>query len=252
MAKKSKKSNVARRLEQLAQRQEQQNRLIRVGALLLVVVAVGLIAFLIWQNMRPETEQADVGGEEGVLLESERLAAELAPAERNGMYSEYPEFVIDLGKDYEAVIRTEKGDIRLDLFVPQAPQTVNSFVFLALEGFYDGVPFHRVLENFMAQGGDPTGFGSGGPGYQFNDETDSGLVFDRPGLLAMANSGPGTNGSQFFITFVPTPHLDGAHTIFGEVIEGMDVVDSLTQRDPSQSGTPADIIQRIDIYEIDA
>ena len=146
MAKESKKSSVARRREQLARQQAQQNRLIRVGALLLGVVAVALIAFLIWQNVRPESQQADVGGEGNVLLESERLAAELAPAERNGMYGEYPEFVIDLGKDYEAVIRTEKGDIRLDLFVPQAPQTVNSFVFLALEGFYDGVPFHRVLD----------------------------------------------------------------------------------------------------------
>ncbi len=104
-----------------------------------------------------------------------------------------------------------------------APLTVNNFVFLANEGFYDGTTFHRVIQEFMAQGGDPTGTGGGGPGYWFADETGNGLVFDRPGLLAMANAGPNTNGSQFFITFAPMPHLDGAHTIFGELVAGEDV-----------------------------
>ncbi|MCP4426116.1 MAG: peptidylprolyl isomerase, partial [Chloroflexi bacterium] len=125
--------------------------------------------------------------------------------------------VIDTAKSYEAVITVAgKGDMRLTLFDDEAPLTVNSFVFLANQGYFDGLTFHRVIADFMVQGGDPTGIGSGGPGYQFEDETDAGLSFDRRGLLAMANSGPATNGSQFFITFVPTPHLNGLHTIFGE------------------------------------
>ncbi|HCB01702.1 MAG TPA: peptidylprolyl isomerase [Anaerolineae bacterium] len=124
------------------------------------------------------------------------------------------------------------GEFKIQLFADKAPITVNNFVFLAREGFYDGTTFHRVLDGFMAQGGDPTGTGSGGPGYSFEDEF-SDLTFDREGLLAMANSGPNTNGSQFFITYAPTPHLNNLHTIFGQVIEGMDVVNALTRRDPN-------------------
>ncbi|MDQ2692864.1 MAG: peptidylprolyl isomerase [Chloroflexota bacterium] len=127
------------------------------------------------------------------------------------------------------------GEFVAELFADQAPVTVNNFVFLARQGYYDGTTFHRVLDGFMAQGGDPTGTGMGGPGYQFEDEFSDDLTFDRPGLLAMANSGPNTNGSQFFITYAPTPHLNGRHTIFGEVIEGMDVVNSITRRDPQQN-----------------
>ncbi|HCR71097.1 MAG TPA: peptidylprolyl isomerase [Anaerolineae bacterium] len=124
------------------------------------------------------------------------------------------------------------GEFKIQLFADKAPITVNNFVFLAREGFYDGTTFHRVLDGFMAQGGDPTGTGAGGPGYSFEDEF-SDLTFDREGLLAMANSGPNTNGSQFFITYAPTPHLNNLHTIFGQVIEGMDVVNALTRRDPN-------------------
>ncbi|MFW6068537.1 MAG: peptidylprolyl isomerase [Chloroflexota bacterium] len=156
--------------------------------------------------------------------------------------------LIDPEAGYEAEIKTEKGDIRVKLFAEEAPLTVNNFVFLANEGFYDGLTFHRVLEDFMAQGGDPTGQGSGGPGYRFEDETDNGLTFDRPGLLAMANAGPGTNGSQFFITFVPTSWLNGNHTIFGEVIEGNEVLSQITRRQPG-AATPADTIERVDIYQ---
>lgn len=138
----------------------------------------------------------------------------------------------------------------MELFDDQAPKTVNNFVFLARNGFYDGTTFHRVLDGFMAQGGDPTGTGMGGPGYQFEDEISPDLTFDRPGLLAMANSGPNTNGSQFFITFVPTPHLNGLHTIFGEVIEGMDVVEGITRRDPDQNPDfQGDAIETITITE---
>lgn len=176
--------------------------------------------------------------------------ADIEPAERFGYYEQAPEMIIDPSKEYEAVIRTEKGDMRIRLFPEAAPLTVNNFAFLAREGYYDSTIFHRVIQDFMAQGGDPTGTGGGGPGYQFVDETDSGLVFDRPGLLAMANSGPNTNGSQFFITYVPTPHLNGFHTIFGELIEGDEVLNSLLLVQPGSSPTPqGDVIERIAIIE---
>ncbi|MBP6788759.1 MAG: peptidylprolyl isomerase [Candidatus Promineofilum sp.] len=157
---------------------------------------------------------------------------------------------IDTDKEYEAVIRmADGGEMRLSLFDDEAPITVNNFVFLANQGFYDGTTFHRVLADFMAQGGDPAGTGSGGPGYTFEDELDTGFSFDRRGLLAMANAGPGTNGSQFFITFVATPHLDGLHTIFGELIEGDDVLSGLTLRDPDTATEPGDVIDEIVIVE---
>ncbi|MCB0184808.1 MAG: peptidylprolyl isomerase [Caldilineaceae bacterium] len=162
-------------------------------------------------------------------------ASNLSPTERNDMYSEPPEMVIDPSKYYYATFKTDKGDIKVQLFAERAPQTVNNFVFLAREGYYNDTTFHRVLADFMAQGGDPTGTGSGGPGYSFADELDPSLSFDRAGLLAMANAGPGTNGSQFFLTFAPTEWLNNRHTIFGEVIEGMDVLNSLTLRDPNMA-----------------
>ena len=131
----------------------------------------------------------------------------------------------------QAVIRTDKGDIRLDLYPDQTPVTVANFVNLAERGYYDGVSFHRVIANFMVQGGDPTGTGRGGPGYRFEDEFHPSLRHDGPGVLSMANAGPGTNGSQFFITHGPTPHLDNRHSVFGRVVEGQDVVDSIRQGD---------------------
>ena len=169
----------------------------------------------------------------------------------DSQYSECPPMVIDPLKQYIATIETEKGDIVLELFPDIAPMTVNSFVFLSRDGWLDGVTFHRVLPGFMAQGDDPSGTGMGGPGYAFKNETSPDLKFDREGLLAMANSGPDTNGSQFFITYGPAEHLNGSYTIFGEVLEGMDVVNSLTPRDPSQGGAlpPGDLIIRITIQE---
>lgn len=146
-----------------------------------------------------------------------------------------PQMQIDSGAIYVATIRTAKGEIEVELFADRTPITVNNFVFLAEQGFYDGTTFHRVLPGFMAQGGDPTGTGSGGPGYQFVDEIVPGVAFDQAGLLAMANSGPNTNGSQFFITYAPTPWLNGLHTIFGKVIRGMDVLEQITPRDPQES-----------------
>jgi cyclophilin family peptidyl-prolyl cis-trans isomerase len=143
-------------------------------------------------------------------------------------YAQAPSMAIDPSGSYTATIRTNHGEMVLELFAGQAPLTVNSFVFLANEGFYDGTIFHRVIENFMIQGGDPTGIGAGGPGYGFEDEIVPELVFDEPGVLAMANSGPNTNGSQFFITVVPTRYLNGAHTIFGRVVSGQAVADAIS------------------------
>jgi cyclophilin family peptidyl-prolyl cis-trans isomerase len=149
-----------------------------------------------------------------------------------------PEQVLQRGVDYRAIFCTEAGPIYVDLFERYTPVTVNSFVFLAQQGYYNNTTFHRVLENFMAQGGDPTGTGAGGPGYRFEDEPLGFLNFDRPGLLAMANAGPATNGSQFFITTVETPWLNGAHTIFGDVLEGFENVLGLRLRDPQTATTP--------------
>jgi cyclophilin family peptidyl-prolyl cis-trans isomerase len=156
---------------------------------------------------------------------------------------------LDPQKKYFATIHTDNGDIRLELFTDKAPVTVNNFVFLARQGFYDGTIFHRVIKDFMAQGGDPTGTGRGGPGYQFQDEFDFSLKHDKPGVLSMANAGPNTNGSQFFITHVPTPWLDQKHSVFGQVIEGLDVLLSITERDPQRPQSPAVGISSITIEE---
>ena len=170
--------------------------------------------------------------------------AALAPRsdERRSSY-EAAEQVLEPELDYAAVIETNRGVIVVDLFQDDTPVTVNNFVFLALERFYDGIVFHRVLEDFMAQTGDPTGTGTGGPGYRFGDEIVDGLSHDARGVLSMANAGPGTNGSQFFITFTATPWLDGNHTVFGRVVEGDEVLDALTRIDPSsQSPTAAALL----------
>ena len=164
-------------------------------------------------------------------------------------WSSPPEMTIDSTTSYSATLQTENGDIILQLFATESPLTVNNFVFLARQGYYDGVTFHRVIAGFMAQGGDPTGTGAGGPGYTFADEVDNGLSFDRPGLLAMANAGPSTNGSQFFITYAPTPHLTGKHTIFGEVLQGMDVALAIPPRDPQRDKDPGGVIESITITE---
>lgn len=142
-----------------------------------------------------------------------------------------PEMTIDVGKDYKALIVTTKGTIELKLYPQFAPKTVNNFVFLANEGFYNGVTFHRVIEDFVIQGGDPTGTGRGGPGYRFEDEVKNNPLKHERGVISMANAGQNTNGSQFFITHSPQPHLNGKHTVFGKVINGLDVVDSIQQGD---------------------
>ncbi len=142
-----------------------------------------------------------------------------------------PELQIDPDKAYSAEIITNKGSMVLEFSANHAPKTVNNFVFLAREGYYDGVKFHRVIDNFMIQGGDPTGTGMGGPGYQFDDEFDNNPLRHIDNVISMANAGPGTNGSQFFITHGSTPHLDGRHTVFGKLTEGLDVLNSIRQDD---------------------
>ena len=165
-------------------------------------------------------------------------------------YSSAPPMMIDVSKQYFATIKMAKGgEFVIQLFPDKAPITVNSFVFLAHQGFFDGVTFHRVLDGFMAQGGDPTGTGGGGPGYEFVNE-DSNLTFDKPGVVAMANAGRDTNGSQFFITFSPQLRLNGDYTIFGQVTSGMDVVNSIKLRDPDTNPTyNGDAIESITISE---
>lgn len=157
---------------------------------------------------------------------------------RDRQYKQCPPMVINPAKQYTATLKTEKGDIVIRLYADKAPFTVNNFVFLARNGWYNNVTFHRVIPDFVAQTGDPTGTGLGGPGYQFPDEIDPNLKYDRPGIVGMANAGPNTNGSQFFITYQALPNLDGNYTIFGEVISGMDVLKALTPRDPDQSQNP--------------
>ena len=179
----------------------------------------------------PVKQQVDVGG---VMITQ---------------YSSAPQVTIDPLTKYTAVIRTTAGNIEFELFAERAPVTVNNFIFLANEGFYNGVIFHRVIPSFMIQGGDPTGTGRGGPGYRFQDEFAASLIFDEPGKLAMANSGPSTNGSQFFVTTIPTPFLNGAHTIFGKVVHGQDVANaiSLSATDPADRPVTPIVILRIDI-----
>lgn len=159
-----------------------------------------------------------------------------------------PSGALDTSKSYTAHLKTQRGEIVCALHADKAPLTVENFVNLARAGYYDGTTFHRVIPGFMAQAGDPTGTGRGGPGYTFTDEFDASLRHDAPGVLSMANAGPGTNGSQFFLTFGPTPHLDGRHTVFGRVTDGMDTLLAIRERDPARDPQPGD---RIDAIEID-
>ena len=169
-------------------------------------------------------------------------------------YDSPPPMTIDIEKKFTAIMELEKGEnITIELFPKEAPNTVNNFVFLAREGFYDNGTFHRVMSDFMAQGGDPTGTGTGGPGYRFNDEFHPSRRHDTPGVLSMANAGSpggmGTNGSQFFLTFVPTPHLDDKHSVFGKVVDGLDTVLAITVRDPMTASSTGDVLKTIRIEE---
>jgi peptidylprolyl isomerase len=230
--------------EQRRQAEARQRYIMRIGAI--VVIAVAIVAFF-WviassqkksaQTSASPTTAGQTGGSTPVLVGTKQ-------------YSSAPPNLIDPKKQYTATVKMANGEeFVIQLYPDKAPITVNSFVFLARQGFFDGVTFHRVLKDFMAQGGDPTGTGGGGPGYQFVNE-DSELKFDKPGVVAMANAGRDTNGSQFFITFGPTPSLNGGYTIFGQVVSGMDVVNAIKLRDPDTNPSfPGDAIQSITITE---
>ncbi len=167
-------------------------------------------------------------------------------------YSSPPAMIIDPKKKYSAIFHTEKGDITITLFADRAPVTVNNFVFLAKDGFYDGTTFHRVLADFMVQGGDPEGSGRGGPGYRWNDEKSAlAIPHDSAGILSMANAGVNTNGSQFFITHRPTPHLNGQHAVFGKVADqkSLDVLFKIRERDPMRDPKPGDLLKSVEIIE---
>jgi cyclophilin family peptidyl-prolyl cis-trans isomerase len=169
-------------------------------------------------------------------------------------WAKAPEMLIDKKKKYQAVFKTDLGDITCDLYASKTPRTVNNLVFLARQGFYDNTIFHRVIGNFMVQGGDPTGTGMGGPGYQFDDEFYDSLKHDSPGILSMANAGPHTNGSQFFITHVPTPHLNNRHSVFGKVADpaSLKVLFSIPDRDPGKRSSPAVKLLTVEIIESEA
>jgi peptidylprolyl isomerase len=188
-----------------------------------------------------------------VLTQGVRDNQKKVQTQSNSSYKQYsapPAMTIDPSKKYLATFKMQKGgEFVIQLYPNKAPITVNSFVFLAREGFFDEVTFHRVIDGFMAQGGDPSGTGTGGPGYQFVNE-DSDLKFDKAGVVAMANAGRDTNGSQFFITFGPAENLNGGYTIFGQVVSGMEVVNNLTRRDPQVSPSyTGDVIGSVTIKE---
>jgi len=215
---------------------DKQQETIRNVAIVVIAVAIVAIVWVIASSQK-KTPQATTSGPTPALVGTKQ-------------YSAAPPMLIDTKKQYTATVKMANGgEFVIQLYPDKAPITVNSFVFLARQGFFDGVTFHRVLEGFMAQGGDPTGTGGGGPGYQFvNEKSD--LTFDKPGVVAMANAGPDTNGSQFFITFGPTPNLNGGYTIFGQVTSGMDVVNAIKRRDPNTNPTfPGDAIQSVTITE---
>ncbi len=183
-------------------------------------------------------------------LESLGAIVKLTELEKR-QFTVCPPMQIDPQKQYLATLKTDKGDIVLQLYADKAPMAVNSFVFLARHNWFDGVTFHRVLPGFVAQAGDPSGTGYGSPGYAFDNEIVTDLKFDKPGVLGMANAGPNSNGSQFFITYAAEPTLDGAFTVFGQVIQGMDVAEKLTPRNPSEGATlpPGDKILSVTIEE---
>jgi len=207
---------------------------------------IGLVVFLLLATTLVAAQDAVNPAELELSGTPQEICAAATPAiEPETRTYAQPEQVLEANVDYRAIFCTDAGPIYIDLLEQYTPETVNNFVFLARNNYYNNTIFHRVIEDFMAQAGDPTGTGSGGPGYQFRDEAIGFLVFDRPGLLAMANAGPATNGSQFFITTVPTPHLNYRHTIFGEVLVGQDNVLNIQLRDPSVADAPATTLQAV-------
>lgn len=210
-----------------AKRKAQQTRYIQIAGVGIVIL---LVALGTWWSLPRDAESVDIPMADASDQTACAPFADIPAAEQY----DAPPLRIDTGKQYFATVKMATGgEFVMQLYPDKAPITVNSFVFLACKGYFNGVTFHRVLEGFMAQGGDPTGTGRGGPGYEFVNE-DSDLTFDKAGVVAMANAGRDTNGSQFFITFGPQEFLNGGYTIFGQVVQGMDVVNGITRRDPEQ------------------
>jgi peptidyl-prolyl cis-trans isomerase B (cyclophilin B) len=240
-----------RQLKKLADRRAAERRRARRNRLLAIVVAFavaaggGVFAFLAFTGGDVTPAASGSPTPTPSPTPSPTSAGEVAcggkvpkaAGEEKKMFDKAPDMQIDENKTYTATMKTSCGTIEIELFADKTPKTVNSFVFLARRKFFDGLIFHRVIKGFMIQGGDPLGTGTGGPGYQFDDEIVKGLTFDEPGLLAMANAGPGTNGSQFFITVSEPTHLDGKHTIFGKVTKGYDVAERI-------AGLPVDAQDR--------
>jgi len=220
----------------------QLNTIIQVVAVIIITLGmVGGTYYFIQKNLAFDAKRSAAATQQ---------AEQVAAVQQARQWSSMPEVVIQAEKTYYATFTMEKGgQFVVQLYPDKAFLTVNNFVFLARQGYYDGTTFHRVLEGFMAQGGDPTGTGMGGPGYTFINE-DSDLTFDKAGVVAMANAGRDTNGSQFFITFAPAEFLNGDYTIFGKVTSGMDVVNAITLRDPqTQPDYQGDMITSVTISE---
>src|SRR5262245_29610318 len=196
-----------------------------VAGLVVLALAVAAVAA---ENKSPAPKAAPAAKEDPALAEIDKFIAEQKIDKANTSWKQNlpkpPKLTFTKGKDYLWVLETNKGTMKIKLLPDVAPMHVSSTIYLTRLGFYDGLGFHRVIPGFMAQGGDPTGTGTGGPGYKYDGEFSDAAKHDKPGILSMANAGPGTDGSQFFITFVPTPHLNGRHSIFGEVVDGMDVL----------------------------
>jgi cyclophilin family peptidyl-prolyl cis-trans isomerase len=233
------KTHVSKRDERRSAR-ARQKLYSRVLVIVIIIVLLTAAAWLIWSSLPVKQAGSQipvVAGPTPHLVGTKQ-------------YSAAPPMLIDVTKQYFAtVVLAKGGEFVIQLFPDKATNTVNSFVFLSHQGFFNGVTFHRVIVGFMAQGGDPTGTGMGGPGYQFANELNN-LTFDKPGVVAMANSGPDTNGSQFFITFVPYGGSERDYTIFGQVISGMDVVNNITPRDPEKKPSfSGDVIESISISE---
>jgi len=227
-----------------AEKQARQARYLQIGG---VVVALLVIILGFWV-FAPNPAKENTS--QSIIVEGQTACENFSVIPVSDQYTTEPPMGIDVAKQYFATVKMAKGgEFKIQLYPDKAPRTVNSFVFLACRGYFDGITFHRVLEGFMAQGGDPTGTGMGGPGYEFINE-DNDLTFDKAGVVAMANAGRDTNGSQFFITFVPTPQLNGGYTIFGQVVEGMDVVNAITRRDPDTNPTfEGDAMESVTITE---
>ena len=195
-----------------------------------MIISAGLLAASCGESVEVDMSQSEPEKESVSPAPEPETAEEQAPEVKLMSWDSPPPMIIDTSKKYTAIIVTEKGNLVLELFARDVPRTVNNFVFLAQEGYYDGTTFHRVLPGFMAQGGDQTGTGMGGPGYIFDNEiTEHKHV---TGALSMANAGANTNGSQFFICYTPQPALDGGYSVFGQLIDGMDVLENITPRDP--------------------